>query len=253
LVGIHRQDVREVIQDFFESAVAFNPAFPGTPEVIWQKALARQPPWTPRRGPLLVVSPHPDDEVLGAGGLMRMWCAWHHTVTLLSVTDGEAAYPDWRDLKDRRRVELDRALGVLSDGVIHTVRLALTDGGGEANRAALEEALMALCDNRPTLIAPYECDGHPDHEATGKACLNIAAALQLPIARYPIWAWHQRHPRDFKGTRFGRFALNRATQAAKADAMDCFTSQLAPGAPRLPIVPTHVLDYFKRSFEVFLL
>jgi LmbE family N-acetylglucosaminyl deacetylase len=253
LAGSDRQDVREVVQSLFENAVAFNPAFPGTPEVIWQEALARQPPWAPRRGPLLVVSPHPDDEVLGAGGLMRMWCAWGQPVTVLSVTDGEAAYPDWQDLKDLRRAELAGALGVLSPKVIHTVRLGLTDGGGDANRAALEEALIATCDNRPTVIAPYERDGHPDHEATGKACLKIATALQLPIARYPIWAWHHRHPQDFKGTRFGRFALNRAAQVAKADAMDCFTSQLAPGPPRLPIVPTHVLDYFRRDFEAFLL
>ena len=235
------------------TAAAFDTALAGTPEIIWQNALAQQPCWAPRRGPLLVVSPHPDDEVLGAGGLMRMWCAWNYPVTLVSVTDGEAAYPDWRNLKDRRRAELDRALGVLSPSVIRTVRLALADGGGEANRAALEGALSTLSANRPTLIAPYESDGHPDHEATGKACLNMACALQLPIARFPIWAWHQRHPRHFQGARFGCFALDRASHAAKGDAMACFTSQLAPGAPRVPIVPNHVLDYFRRDFEAFLL
>jgi LmbE family N-acetylglucosaminyl deacetylase len=234
-------------------AVAFNPALPGTPETDWRKALAAQPAWAPRRGPLLVVSPHPDDEVLGAGGLMRMWSAWHLPVTLLSVTDGEAAYPDWQDLKKHRRAELDCALGVLSPARIPTVRLGLSDGGGAANRPALQEALAALCDHRPTLIAPYERDGHPDHEASGQACLQIAQEYKLPIARYPIWAWHHTRPEDFEGARLGRFALDNATQAAKADAIDCFTSQLAPGDSRIPIVPAHVLDYFKRAFEAFLL
>jgi LmbE family N-acetylglucosaminyl deacetylase len=233
--------------------VPFNPALPGTPEADWRKALAAQPAWVPRRGPLLVVSPHPDDEVLGAGGLMRLWNAWHLPVTLLSVTDGEAAYPDWQDLRERRRAELDCALGVLSLAHIPTVRLGLRDGGGEANRPALHEALAALCDHRPTLIAPYERDGHPDHEAAGETCRQVAQEYKLPIGRYPIWAWHHVRPQDFEGARMGRFALDTVTQAAKADAIDCFTSQLAPGDSRISIVPPHVLEHFKREFEAFLL
>jgi LmbE family N-acetylglucosaminyl deacetylase len=234
-------------------AVAFNPALPGTPEAEWRKALMAQPAWAPRRGPLLVVSPHPDDEILGAGGLMRLWSAWDLPVTLLSVTDGEAAYPGWQDLRERRRAELDRALGVLSPLRIPVVRLGLSDGGGEANRLALLEALGSLCDYRPTLIAPYERDGHPDHEAAGHACLQIAQEHRLPIARYPIWAWHHARPHAFADARWGRVVLDIATQAAKADAIDCFTSQLAPGDSRIPIVPPHVLEYFKREFEAFLL
>ena len=184
---------------------------------------------------------------------MRMWCAQGLPVMLLSVTDGEAAFPGWPDLKSRRRKELDRALETLEVPGIHTVRLSLRDGGGGANRAAIEASVMSLCGNRPTLIAPYERDGHPDHEAAGRACADVARALQLPIARYPIWAWHHSQPRDFNGARFGLFELDLATRHAKASAMECFASQLAPPAPRAPIVPPHVLSYFKRPFEAFVL
>lgn len=235
------------------TTVAFDPAFPGTTESDWRTSLAGQPLWAPRRGPLLVVSPHPDDEIFGAGGLMRMWRAQGLPVMLLSVTDGEAAYPDWIELKSRRRKELDRAMETLEVPGIHPVRLSLSDGGGAANRAAIEASVMSLCGNRPTLIAPYERDGHPDHEAAGRACVDVARALQLPIARYPIWAWHHSQPRDFKGARFGLFELDAATQVAKVNAMECFTSQLAPPSPRVPIVPSHVLSYFKRPFEAFIL
>jgi LmbE family N-acetylglucosaminyl deacetylase len=232
---------------------SFNPALPGTAESVWQRALTRHASWAPRPGPLLVVSPHPDDEVFGAGGLMRMWSAWHHPVALLSVTDGEAAFPDWLDLKARRRAELDRALRILSPSHIHRFHLGLADGAGEKNIPALREALAMLCEFEPTLIAPYERDGHPDHDAAGEACLEIAHELKLPIARYPIWKWHHGDPDDFTGLRLGRFALDTATQAAKADAMECFASQLAPGETRSPIVPAHVLAYFRRDFEVFVL
>jgi LmbE family N-acetylglucosaminyl deacetylase len=236
-----------------EPSQAFDPALPGTPESLWRAALAKQMTWAPRPGPLLVVSPHPDDEVLGAGGLMRMWSAWHHPVALVSVTNGEAAYPDWQDLGAHRSAELDRALGVLRASGIYRVQLGLADGAGEANMPALRKALAILCEPRPTLIAPYEHDGHPDHQAAGEVCLQMARKFDLPIARYPIWAWHHRHPSDFQGLRIGRFVLDAATQAAKAEAVNCFTSQLAPGASRAPIVPAHVLNYFTRNFEAFLL
>ena len=198
-----------------ERTQGFDPAIPGTPESVWGKALATQEPWAPRPGPLLVVSPHPDDEVLGAGGLMHMWSAWHRPVALVSVTDGEAAFPDWKDLKARRRAELDRALGALSSSRIYRVHLGLADGAGGANKTALREALTILCELQPTLIAPYERDGHPDHDAAGETCLEIAREFKLPIARYPIWAWHHQHPRDFEGRRIGRFLLDAAAQAAR--------------------------------------
>jgi LmbE family N-acetylglucosaminyl deacetylase len=233
--------------------IPFNPAFPGTQECAWLQLLARRQRWAPGDGPLLVVSPHPDDEVLGAGGLMRMWSMRNHSVTVLSVTDGEAAYSDWPGLDVLRRRELDRALQVLSPHNFHTVRLGLHDGSVKTNIPELVHALAPLCEHRPTLIAPYERDGHPDHEAVGEACLQIARRFKLPIARYPIWAWHHRHPHDFDGAAIGRFALDAASRAAKADAIECFGSQLAPAAPRIPIVPRRVLRYFSRDFEAFLL
>jgi LmbE family N-acetylglucosaminyl deacetylase len=113
-------------------------------------------------------------------------------------------------------------------------------------------SLRKLCASGPTLVAPFEADGHPDHEAVASACLAVASDLGLPIARYPIWAWHHAQPAAFAGSRWGRFALDARTQAAKCAAMNCFISQLNPGDSREPIVPAHVLEYFKRDYEAFL-
>jgi hypothetical protein len=44
------------------------------------------------------VTPHPDDEILGAGGLIRACAMAGRKVTVLSVTDGEAADPTQSDL-----------------------------------------------------------------------------------------------------------------------------------------------------------
>jgi LmbE family N-acetylglucosaminyl deacetylase len=232
--------------------VAFDPALPGTDDIDWLAALSAEALWSPQPGPLLIVSPHPDDEVLGAGGLIRTWSERGHRVVVLSVTDGEAAYPDWRGLDAIRRGELDQALATLSSRPVRAVRLGIPDGRVRTKMTELLGALRKLCDSRPTLVAPFEADGHPDHEAAALACLSVADELGLPIVRYPIWAWHHAQPAALAGKRWGRFALDAKTQAAKCAAMSCFASQLNPGDSRKPIVPAHVLDYFKRDYEAFL-
>jgi LmbE family N-acetylglucosaminyl deacetylase len=181
-----------------------------------------------------------------------MWSQRGHRVTVLSVTDGEAAYPDWRGLGAIRRGELEQALATLSSRPVVATRLALPDGSVRTKIAELIGALRTLCKSGPTLVAPFEADGHPDHEAVASACLTVAKEMRLPIVRYPIWAWHHAQPASFDGKRWGRFALDAKTQAAKRAAMNCFASQLNPGNSRDPIVPAHVLDYFKRDYEAFL-
>ena len=235
------------------SRVAFNPALPGTGHGHWLAALGGEALWSPQPGPLLIVSPHPDDEILGAGGLIRMWSERGHRVIVLSVTDGEAAYPEWRGLDRIRRGELDQALATLCSRPVRTVRLAIPDGGVRMNMTVLMGALRKLCESSSTLVAPFEADGHPDREAVAAACLAVADDLRRPIVRYPIWAWHHAQPANFVGGRWGRFALDAKTHAAKCAAMQCFASQLNPGDSRVPIVPAHVLEYFKRDYEAFLL
>lgn len=233
-------------------SIAFDPSLAGTGEREWLAALGAESSWAPKPGPLLIASPHPDDEVLGAGGLIRTWSERGHRVTILSVTDGEAAYSDWGDLDLVRRRELDQALAVLSTRHVSVVRLAIPDGGVRLKITELIGALRPLCESRPTLVSPFEADGHPDHEAVASACLTVAGELELPIARYPIWAWHHTQPAALAGYRWGRYALDSKTQAAKAAAVSCFASQLNPADSRKPIVPAHVLEHFKRDYEAFL-
>jgi LmbE family N-acetylglucosaminyl deacetylase len=235
------------------ASIAFNPALRGTGEGHWREALHAESCWAPAPGPLLVISPHPDDEVMGAGGLIRVWSERGHPVVVLSVTDGEAAYRDWRGLRTIRRGELDQALATLSSRPIRTVRLGLPDGSVGAHLRQLTRALRDHSEAAQTLVAPFEGDGHPDHEAAGLASLAVARDMGLAIVRYPIWAWHHGQPAAFAGSRWGKFPLDAKTQAVKRAALNCFSSQLNPGGSRQPIVPPHVLDYFKRDFEAFLL
>jgi LmbE family N-acetylglucosaminyl deacetylase len=228
----------------------FHPAEQGTRESEWTHALAECPEWHPTSR-VLVVSPHPDDEVLAAGGLLRSLTHAGMRAAVLCVTDGEAAYPDWEGLATLRRSELHRALAVLHEHAIDVTHLGLPDGRVGEYPEALFDAVDRLVTPTTTLVAPYLSDGHPDHEATGLICRQVARQRGVALAQYPIWAWHHQTPAHFASAAWRRFMLDPAARLAKSTALRCFASQLNPHG-RQPIVPPHVLRYFDRPYEAFI-
>jgi len=207
----------------------------------------------------VVVSPHPDDETLGVGGLLAELLARRWSVCVVAVTDGEAAYgrparSAGRRLAVRRRGEQEAALRRLqgSDGAgqLSILRLGMPDGGVEAVRADLTAALAPALVGADWCLAPLAWDGHPDHEASGTAARD-ACGDRVPLAFYPIWAWHWALPSRFPLEGAVRVPLSSAAQIRKARALDCFKSQYEP-VEGGPVVPPHVRVRFQRPFEVLL-
>jgi LmbE family N-acetylglucosaminyl deacetylase len=229
----------------------------GTDDTRWRSwpavadwpALTVDPP-----GPPLVVAPHPDDEVLGVGGLLAML----RDAEVVAVTDGEASHPDSTvhtpaRLAAIRRDETGEALRRLRVGGPPVVHLGQPDGGIDEDAVAL--ALEALLTPGRWCLATWREDGHPDHEAVGRAAARACAATGGRLLEYPIWAWHWACPDDPRvpWDRARRIELPPAAEAAKAAAIAAFPSQIAPLGPApadAAILPPHVLARFRRSFEV---
>jgi LmbE family N-acetylglucosaminyl deacetylase len=196
----------------------------------------------------LVVAPHPDDEVLGAGGLIRAWSARGSKVTVLSVSDGEAADPRRRALGSVRREELTAALRKLCPTHVSVMRLGLPDGRITQYLNRLRNAMLSLAVGQDTLIGPYERDGHPDHEAVGRLCVEFARSQQVPLARYAIRTWQRAAPDTLGDARWVRFALSDDARRAKVRALHCFKSQIDEGEA----APLTSRD-FDKGYEAFLL
>jgi len=191
----------------------------------WRQLAADGPAWSPEEGALLVVAPHPDDEILGAGGLIRTWAVRGAEVNVLSVSDGEAAEPSRHGLGTIRREELTEALRKLCPTHVSVTRLGLPDGRIAGHENRLRNAILSLARGRLTIIAPYERDGHPDHGAVGGVCLEFARSQQLPIARYVLRAWQRAASAGLTEARWGKFVLSDDARRAKARALQCFRSQ----------------------------
>jgi LmbE family N-acetylglucosaminyl deacetylase len=139
------------------------------------------------------------------------------------------------------------------------MRLGIPDGQVLAHRNKLRNFLASVVECDVTLVAPYERDGHPDHDAVGAVCMELARVEDIPLARYPVWRWHYGDPGPLLDARWGRFPLSTEAQRAKAQALREFGSQLQPtegestaGEATLP-GGARLGSYFERPYEAFML
>lgn len=144
------------------------------------------------RGGLLVLAPHPDDEILGAGGLMAAHALRGAPITVAVVTDGRgggagAGTPD--ELAELRRQETDEAARRI--GNVAVVRFEIADGGARAAADLRDRIGRLLAATRPATFAlPSPFEIHPDHRATALAGLRAAvhAAFGGEILCYEVGA-----------------------------------------------------------------
>lgn len=234
----------------------------GTPAPLWLAALNRRPlpplNLTSCSG-LVVIAPHPDDETLGLGATTAQLVASGVNVQLVSVSDGGdarpgAPRPDRTRLETTRRHELRRATGIL--GVGPAVSLGLPDGQLANHEERLTDLLVKILEGaapRTWCAASWRGDGHPDHEAVGRAAAIACERAGVVLVEYPVWMWHWASPTD-PAVPWDRayvvpvsaWAVNRKHCAAQ-----CFTSQLEPGSDgSAPVVPAFALGRLLAVGEV---
>ncbi|VFR16829.1 LmbE-like protein [plant metagenome] len=239
----------------------------GTSVEQWQAWEAAHPPaavetevLVPQGHRAVVVAPHPDDEILGTGGMLMQLSRAGRDILLVAATDGEASHPGsarWPTAKlaDTRAQESAAALAVLGVKAA-TLRLGLPDGGLASREASLRACLMRCLEAGDVVFAPWRLDGHPDHEAVTRAAFSAARVKGASVVEVPIWGWHWCTPGDprlpWDDARAIR--LTPGQLEAKRLAIQQFRSQIEPDAStgRPPILPSHVIARQLRNIEVIL-
>lgn len=149
---------------------------------------------------LVVVAAHPDDESLGAGGLIATAAAAGLAVYVVLLTAGEAS-PFASPSKTRhalatlRLAEMENALARLAPDN-YLVFLGARDGQvGKSEEEIARSLADLLGDGHETLLAaPWRHDGHDDHEATGRAAAEAARISGARLVEYPLLAWTTSSP-----------------------------------------------------------
>lgn len=243
----------------------------GTRLADWQasQCLAEVPPISldellPAGSRLAVVAPHPDDEVLGCGGLLAQLAERNVPVGLIAVTDGEASHPGSRvwpgHLLRRERIrESQKALSRLGFDrhAVEWTRLGFADSGVAQEEFLLVERLAKLLSGYTHVISTWQQDGHCDHETVGRATARAARASQVRLYEMPIWAWHWATPNDprIPWHRARKLPLAGSALVRKQAAIREHRSQLAadPSTGAAPVLSETTLARLAQAHEVFFL
>jgi len=196
------------------------PNLPDEPSIYPYSALLT----VPARG-LIVFAPHPDDEVLGCGGLLANCLQAGLPVSVVVLTSGDQGGD-----APVREAESVAAAHALAAGLGLTAALPefwrLPDRGVRANEALVASMAATIVRSGADWVlttSPYEV--HPDHRST-----SVAASLAFlralgpePSARLAFY--EVGHPL------MANLLIDiTPTLSRKRAAIDCFVSQLATQA-----------------------
>ncbi|MBI2786887.1 MAG: PIG-L family deacetylase [Legionella longbeachae] len=222
-----------------------------TSEKEWIKYLKNKALWSYPLTDTIVLSPHPDDETLGAGGLISDLKEKKIDVLVISVTDGEKAYlNEEHKLRQIRINEQEKALEILGISKEKIIRLQLRDSAVKEEEEKLEKLIFPFVSKKMHLLAPWLGDYHPDHEAVGRAALKLARQKNAHLSFYFFWTWHYATILDLNQLPLYIYPLKSNAFINKQKALECYVSQRFTKKER-PILPEHILIPTKRTFEVY--
>jgi LmbE family N-acetylglucosaminyl deacetylase len=227
-------------------------------------------PWQDltRGRPFVVLSPHPDDESLGMGGLIALARHQQQDVSVIVMTDGEGSHPrsisyPRERLIATRRAELQaagRILGLAPHGVHH---LGLQDTAAPTSGPIFEQAVAKVSEiiertRAATLFVTWDGDPHCDHRSASVLAEEIHRRMYQSVMlwSYPIWGWHLNAADQVtapppKGCRINITDV-RATKRAAIDAHVSQMTDLIADDPDGFRFNDQTLAPFLSAFEYFI-
>ncbi len=212
----------------------------------------------------VIVSPHPDDEILACAGLLQQLARAQRPLLLISVTDGGASHPGSRYWTPHRlaTVRPQESAVALARLGLSPDRLAWLRGGFPDTAVArhetdLQQFLERHLQPGDVVFTTWHEDGHSDHDAVGRASLAAARTVGARVHELPVWAWHWASPDDprLPWQRARKLLLDPPTLARKRHAVHAFISQINPDplSGQAPVLGSTTLERLMRDFEVIFL
>lgn len=214
---------------------------------------------------ILIIAPHPDDESLGCGGLIRAARDRGVPVCIVILSDGTGSHPGssaypadrLRALRESEALTAASLLGVAS-GDVHFLRLPdrfVPSEGAAAEPVVGRLAELVRSSESDFVAVTWGEDPHCDHKAAASlaqaACTHTSARLFC----YPIWGRTLPADADVKALPGKGFRLDiRNERTAKREAVAAHRSQttdLITDDPNGFTLTPELLSLFDTSYEVY--
>ncbi len=215
---------------------------------------------------LVVVAPHPDDEVLGCAGLIAQVKANQGKVHVVLLTGGEKAHDNCCRVSPAEISRIRRHLAVSAgavlglsegdftfldwpDGQLQSTILGDNDCARQLNRIIMSFQADAL-------YCPHPFEGWPDHVAAEKLTRKIISGMEKKPAlyHYCVWFWYSMSLRKaFSCDWKNKLTLDiKDVYPRKQKSISYYMQPCAPcGKPWSGMLPEEFLNAFTWDKEIF--
>lgn len=210
----------------------------------------------PLAGRVAIVAPHPDDEVIGCGGLIVRLVAEGRAPHIIIMTGGEGSHRGCCDVSPAEIIEARRgltrkALQILGVPFENIHELDYPDGSITAKNPQTEELKRLLAEINPqSVFVPHWGEGWPDHLAARKIGLDLASKTTA-VYEYCVWMWYYNVWRlDWKNAR--RLKMSADEHTTKLRAIDAYIRSVAPcGHPWSGVLPQAFVHANSHDTELY--
>lgn len=139
---------------------------------------------------VFVLSPHPDDDIVGCGGTLHLYHQKGAEITSIYMTDGRKGNPEYNedDLVLIRKEEAKKAATMI--GIDRLIFLGNRDTELSPSTGTIAELSAILKDQRPEAVfLPFMLDNHHDHIVTNDIFVRAAKDYYGAMMCYGYEIW----------------------------------------------------------------
>ena len=133
---------------------------------------------------ILVVAPHPDDETLGAGGLLLKYRVIGWNINWLILTNMKEEYGWRKDQITKRNIEIQKVTDQYSFDNVFNLELEPAGLDKYPKSDLLKMVSSIITDIKPhTVIIPWKSDPHTDHQIAYQLMISATKSFRYPYIK----------------------------------------------------------------------
>lgn len=207
---------------------------------------------------ILIIAPHPDDEILGCAGLIQKSLEENHRVDVIIMSGGGKSHSGCCNITTDELIRNRRSLSKNAAGIIglpdeNLYFLDYPDGNIDYSNEETKQLKKLMSDINPDMIfIPHQREGWSDHIQTAEIVKKLVTGKEsVKIYEYCVWFWYYNYWHiDWGNARI--LKMDKEQHLKKISAIDAYIKPLAPcGKPYSGVLPKVLIKANKWNRELY--